>query len=316
MPALQFRDVFGSKSSIWSLRFSKTNRGSLGALSSTGHLKNFDIAKDFLSEEYRASIDETLGQDSFKNYPEPVYTKYVRDIRSPFNHPNRGSKEKDRVVAFDFLNLGISSQPSAIAIDGNKIPQIITGRPPCPPVALSSQGVLACGISSENSDVKFTYPLSEQESPVSDVVGDIRSRALRAPSSSEVNNEAKSSELRNGSFYPIPSRVFRESALAVGTDGALLTAKEALALSDLNRRRCKEGYLFDEARNQKIVADDAALQDFWSWAERELSFYEVKFNLSNATIGARLDSSGTTMVVNGFDMNYLGVSNVWLNDFG
>jgi hypothetical protein len=38
--------------------------------------------------------------------------------------------------------------------------------------------------------------------------------------------------------------------------------------------------------------------------------------MSNAYLGARADSSGTAMVVNGLDLNYLGVSNVWTNDIG
>lgn len=33
--------------------------------------------------------------------------------------------------------------------------------------------------------------------------------------------------------------------------------------------RAKEGYLFDEARNQNIVADDPALRDLWAWLKRK-----------------------------------------------
>jgi hypothetical protein len=241
----------------------------LGALSSTGHLKTFEIAKDHLSEEYRSSIDETLGQGSFRNYPEPVHTKHIRDVATPFDHPIRGYAEKDRVVAFDFLNLSISSQPSAIAIDGNGIPQIITGRPPCSPVALSSQGTLACGIASPESDLRSIRPLSEQISPISELVGNIRSRVL---------SSSKNTRIDEGSMFasdavtsePVPSREGRERELSLGTFGTLLTAKEALTLSTLSRFRCKEGYLFDEARNRQIVADDAALQDLWGWIESKL----------------------------------------------
>lgn len=267
--ALQFKDVFDPKSSIWSLRFSKTNRGSLGALSNTGHFKTFDIAKDHLSEDYRASIDETLGQGSFKNYPEPVYTKHVRDVCAPFDHPIRGCGEKERVVSFDFLNLNISAQPSAIALDGNGIPQIITARPPCPPIGLSSQGVLACGVSSIDSDIRTIHPLSEQISPVSELVQNIKSRVASSSKGSNHQAERRPPLPRVLSSDPVPSREYRERALSLGTLGTLLSAKEALTLSTLGRSRCKEGYLFDEVRNQQIVSDDAALQDFWSWVERK-----------------------------------------------
>ncbi|KAJ5174938.1 uncharacterized protein N7482_000815 [Penicillium canariense] len=297
--ALQFKSVFSPKSSIWSLRFSKTNRGYLGALSSAGHFKTFDIAKDHLSEEYRSSIDETLGQGSFRNYPEPVYTKYVRDVCPPFDHPTRGCEEKERIVSFDFLNLSMSPQPSAIALDGNGKPQIITARPPCAPVSLSSQGVLACGISSGDSDIRTIHPLSEQISPISVLVENIRTRVLSSSKNGSANSDKKPSVSRVLGSDPIPSRELRERAVSLGTLGALLTAKEALTMSTVVQSRCKEGYLFDEARNRSIALDDPALQEFWSWVQR-----------------ARADSSGMTMVVNGLDMNYLGVSNVWTNDMG
>lgn len=269
--ALQFKNVFDPKASIWSLRFSKTNRGYLGALSSTGHFKTFDIAKDHLSEEYRSSIDETLGQGSFKNYPEPVYTKYVRDVCAPFDHPTRGCEEKERVVSFDFLNLSLSPQPSAVALDGHGQPQIITARPPCAPVDISSQGVLACGVAAGDSDVRTIHPMSEQISPISELVENIRARVLSSSKASSPNSGRKPTLSRVLSSEPVPSRESRERSLSLGTLGTLLTAKEALTLSTVARLRCKEGYLFDEARNRKIVSDDVALQDFWGWIERMLS---------------------------------------------
>jgi len=271
--------VFSPKTSIWSLRFSKTNRGYLGALSNTGHLKTFDIAKDHLSEENRASIDDTLGPGSFRNYAEPVYTKYVRDVRAPFDHPTRGCEERERIVAFDFLNIATAAQPSAIALDGNGQPQIVTARPPCPPVDLSSQGVLACGVALRDSDVRTVHPLSEHISPVSELIGNIRTRVLSSSKDASVNSDRESSESRLLTSEPVPSREARERALSLGTLGTLLSAKEALTLSTIGQFRCKEGYLFDEARNRKIVSDDAALQDFWGWVERKscgLS-YVVKF---------------------------------------
>lgn len=269
--ALQFKDVFDPKASIWSLRFSKTNRGSLGALSSTGHFKTFDIAKDYLSEEYRSSIDETLGQGSFKNYPEPVYTKYVRDVCTPFDHPTRGCEESERVVSFDFLNLSLSQQPSAIALDGRGQPQIITTRPPCAPIDISSQGVLACGVASRESDIRTIHPLSEHISPVSELVGNIRARVFSNSKDSTQLTGRKPSLSRVLSSEPVSSREQRERSLSLGKLGNLLTAKEALTLSSLGRFRCKEGYLFDEGRNREVVSDDVALQDLWSWIEREYS---------------------------------------------
>jgi hypothetical protein len=269
--ALQFKNVFGPKSSIWSLRFSKTTRGYLGALANTGHFKTYDIAKDHVSEEFRNSIDDTLGPGSFRNYAEPVYTKYVRDVRAPFDHPTRGYVERERIVAFDFMNLAISAQASAIALDGNGQPQIVTARPPCAPVDLSSQGVLACGVALRDSDLRTIHPLSEQISPVSELVENIKTRVLSSSKEAVAKSNRKSSISRLVTSDPVPSREGRERALSLGTFGTSLSAKEALTLSTIHQFRCKEGYLFDESKNRKIVSDDAALQDFWSWIERRSS---------------------------------------------
>ncbi|KAJ5131021.1 uncharacterized protein N7515_007060 [Penicillium bovifimosum] len=298
-PALELRNVFHPKSSIWSLRFSRTNRGSLAALSSSGHFKHYDIAKDYLPEEYRSSIDETLGQGSSRSYPESVYTKRVRDVCVPFDHPTHGCKEKDRIVSFDSLNISLSPQPSAIALDGNGQPQIITVRAPCNPIDLSSQSVLACGISSNDSDLRSIHPLSDHISPISDLIGNIKSRVCSSSREHGAHSNGQLFVSKIPESEPVPSHENRERVMALGTTGMPLTAKEALTLSAVNQSRCKEGYLFNEALNRRIASDDQALQDFWSWVER-----------------ARSDSSGTSMVVNGLDLNYLGVKNVWNNDLG
>ena len=104
---------------------------------------------------------------------------------------------------------------------------------------------------------------------MSGLVGDIRARVLSSSKESDDGPGGRPSLSRILNSDPVSSREFRERALSLGTLGTLLTAKEALTLSTLGRFRCKEGYLFDEARNRDIVADDVALQDFWSWVERK-----------------------------------------------
>lgn len=268
--ALEFKNVLAPKSSIWSLRFSRTKRGCLSVLSNTGHLKTYDIAKDYLPEEYRSSIDETLGQGSLKNYPEKVYTRYVRDVCSPYNHPSRGCKESERVVSFDSLNMSASNEPSAITLAGNGNVQIVTLQPPAPPVRLSSQGVLVRGESKGESDFKTIGPSSHPDLPISEVVQRIRERVL--PRLEEDRDGLKSRRViaEDESSEHLSTRQSRErDLLALGTLGEQLTAEEALTLLTVHRRRCKEGYLFDGAKNKQILADDPYLQDFWEWMERE-----------------------------------------------
>lgn len=41
------------------------------------------------------------------------------------------------------------------------------------------------------------------------------------------------------------------------------------ALSNIMRRRCVDGYLFDCIKNQKLTSNDPWLQDMWAWIEGE-----------------------------------------------
>ncbi|GKZ86601.1 hypothetical protein AnigIFM56816_002012 [Aspergillus niger] len=295
-PSLEFGNVIAPKSTIWSLRFSRTKRGCLGVLSNTGHFKTYDIVKEYLDEEMRSSMDETLGQGAARNYPEQIYTKHVRDVVTPYNHPSRGYDEKDRVVAYDFLNMSPGNEPSAITISGNDEVKILTAKPPAPPVRLSSQGTLIWGTTDEDSDFRAINPQSSHGLSISEMVEDLRERAT-----SESNGQASQKGRRavNRPATPLSSREAREHALSLGTLGGRLPVKDALTLLSVNRFRCKEGYLFDEARNKKILADDPWLQGFWDWVER-----------------ARSDSSNESMIINGLDLNYLGVYDVWNNDLG
>ncbi|KKK24857.1 hypothetical protein AOCH_002368 [Aspergillus ochraceoroseus] len=296
-PALEFKNVISPKASIWSLRFSRTKRGCLGVISNTGHLKTYNIVKDYLVEEFRSPIDQTLGQNSISNYPEQIYTKSVRDVSSPFDHPSRGYKESERVVSFDFLNMSVSNEPSVLTLSADERVNIVTIKPPAPPVRLSSQGSLICGSPDEYSDFKMIGPVLGEGSKVATAVKDLRDRALARQSEHDASDGTRRTKDKNAEH--LSSREVRERALSIGTLGSPLTAEEALTLLTVNRLRCKEGYLFDGARNKKILADDPPLQDFWNWVER-----------------ARSDSANESMVMNSLDLNYLGVFEVWTGDLG
>lgn len=259
-PALELRNVLDPKASIWSLRFSRTKRGFLGVLSNTGHFKAYHIAKEYVSAENNHSLDNTLGQGSSANYPEQIYTKNVRDIRSPFNHPTRGCPQSERVVSFDFLNMSPSNEPSAITLLGNRKVEIITVQPPCPNVRMSSQSVLVRGRPHGDRDFQILNPRSGGAS-ISEVVQDVRRRAPQAQS------EQNGTRQQNKTTC-LSSRESREHALLLGTRGTVLKAQDALTLMTLNRFRCKEGYLFDCEKNKQIVSDDPALQEFWDWIKR------------------------------------------------
>ena len=74
---------------------------------------------------------------------------------------------------------------------------------------------------------------------------------------------------------------------------------EALLRLTIQRRRCFEGYLFDCAKNQRIVANDTSLAEMWEVVGR---FKDLA------------DSEG--MVGDSLDLSYLGVTCLWKRSIG
>ncbi|PGH11595.1 hypothetical protein AJ80_07065 [Polytolypa hystricis UAMH7299] len=306
--ALEFRNVVDSKSSIWSLRFSRTKRGCLGMLSSKGTFKAYDIAKDYVSDENRASLDQTLGQDSAKTYAEQIYTKGVRDFRDPLATAKMQKKDNSRKVAsFDFLNFSSSNEPSAVTLLANKSVAILSLPQAPSPLDISSQAVMARG-GLVDASLEIFSPLSKPEAKVSSIIKEIQSRSIpETPLQALSNTPTKGNIKRSKGAVEgdaevnthLSSREKREKLLSAGTCGIPLSTQDALSWMSIPRLRCKEGYLLDDAKNKEILSDDQGLQELWDWIGR-----------------ARANSSDESMIIHGTDMTYLGVYSIWTNRIG
>ncbi|EEQ27985.1 WD repeat-containing protein [Microsporum canis CBS 113480] len=144
--ALDLKPDIEPSSAISSLRFSRTERGCLGMLTTTGTFRCYDIAKEYLSDEHKSSLELALGQDSSKHYPEQIYTRKVQDFRpSVLSSSSAAKKDWQRVTSFDFLNKGVVSQPVAITLLANKTVSLFTPPPPSPSIDLSSRSSLSRG---------------------------------------------------------------------------------------------------------------------------------------------------------------------------
>ncbi|KAH0541357.1 hypothetical protein FGG08_004195 [Glutinoglossum americanum] len=100
---------------------------------------------------------------------------------------------------------------------------------------------------------------------------------------------------------PISSREQHEIQIIdafFGPPGFSLDMTDFLALQErvVQRRRCKEGYLFNCALNKEIVADDQWLQDLWTWVD-----------------GAVEAAQDMGMVYGAYDLSFLGVWAIWNN---
>ncbi|KKZ58455.1 hypothetical protein EMCG_00946 [[Emmonsia] crescens] len=311
--ALEFKNVIDPKSSIWSLRFSRTKRGCLGMLSSDGDFKAFDIAKEYVSDENRTSLDQALGQDSAKSYPEQIYTKSVRDFRNPYLPHDCDTDTSRKVASFDFLNFSASNEPTTVTLLANRSVALFTLQSqPCP-MDLSSQSVLARGgLAEHDLNFKLISPSSKSPSRVSHAVQGIQDRSVSPANSQPNGSSVNKTEDKNGEgqkssdsstkadvIQHLPNRESRERSLSAGIFGSLLSVYDALTWMSIPRLRCQEGYLVDGEKNKELLSNDPGLREFWDWVGR-----------------ARENSSSDCMIIHSVDMNYLGVYSVWNNRLG
>ncbi|KAM5473641.1 hypothetical protein MauCBS54593_002438 [Microsporum audouinii] len=293
--ALDLKPDIEPSSAISSLRFSRTERGCLGMLTTTGTFRCYDIAKEYLSDEHKSSLELALGQDSSKHYPEQIYTRKVQDFRpSVLSSSSAAKKDWQRVTSFDFLNKGVVSQPVAITLLANKTVSLFTPPPPSPSIDLSSRSSLSRGgLVHSDSNPSILNPSSDLGINASQINSRIcpqtsflkRKELSHEPTSDHPDEEVDDidHEKRNGS-HPI-------------ADG--LSFDDALSWLTIPRLRCAEGYLLDSEKNKAIVSDDPALQELWDWIGR-----------------AHSRSSDDSMIIHGVDMNYVGVYSVWNGKLG
>jgi WD repeat-containing protein mio len=216
-----------SGASIWSLRFAKSVRGCLGVLTSAGHLKVYDVCKDFEEQSETYSVNQAVSQqvpESAESWetqrPQDVYLERAQAISNPF--PSQTQDDMLRIVSFDFTTSTAPSQkPEIIALSGTGEVRITSPEALPEPVAMSSTGWFAKG------EKHFVQGL---------------------PAADEPGETASSGEKLSSLPQPL-----------------LEALPELVALTSLARHRCKAGYLLDTAKNLRIVDGDERVRTLWQW---------------------------------------------------
>ncbi|KAK2739865.1 hypothetical protein FQN57_006441 [Myotisia sp. PD_48] len=295
-PALELKPTIDSSSSICSLRFSRTRRGCLGMLSTKGNFKCYDIAKEYMSDEYRTSLEHALGGNSSKHYAEQIYTKKVSDFRPTAGTPDQtANPESLRVTSFDFLNTTLSSQPLAITLSTEKTVSLFSPPSPSPCIDISPTCTISCASTiRDDANSSLITPTSFLGMKAGDLNQILSGRSF-VSSIEDTNTEATNSE-KLDCVVELSSRGKRERLF---TAGKMNSISDALTKLTIPRLRCLEGYLLDSEKNKSVLADDPSLQELWSWIGRARSY-----------------SAGDSMIVHGVDMNYLGICNIWNGNFG
>ena len=237
--SLELRNAIDNPGSIWSLRFAKSKRGCLGVLSSTGHLKVYEIHQD---ATVNGALEHNLP-DGQPKMPHDVYLNRSQDIERHYSHSSASKEEKARVVSFDFMTSNSKCmQPDIITLTGDEEIKITSMKPLPEPALFASTTFLQTGQTHADPSISSSEHVAEQLHSLRDTVrgSDLDEMALSPGSIQSVQHD-------------------------LGTDKRTMSIPDLLSLLSVARLRCEAGYAFDAARNQSIVSDTPWLQALWSY---------------------------------------------------
>lgn len=293
-PSLELKNAIDSPGTIWSLRFSRAERGRLGVLSSTGHFRVYSIGKDFMTESYDVEGNTIYEHDPRWEIalPQDVYLDRVQDVEKHYAHPSARRDEKARVVSFDFMTTRTrSKQCKMITLSGNGQIKSTSTSPPPEPSSFSSTGLFCKG----------HICLSESAAKDREVGEALEQVRRRAEPRNALKQSIKQSK-QNKSGGQDGGR--RMSSLAnhawyadLGFYERDVPIQDFLALTSIQRLRCQAGYLFTPSKNKRIVSDTPWLQSFWAWIER----------------ASRISRHGN-MTQDNLDLSYVGVFGLWMEE--
>ena len=254
-PALELKTAISNNStnpsSIWSVRFSKTKRGCLGILSSSGQLKVYELTKEHTS---LGDLESNVRTDI--QSPEQLYTTISHAIQYPYYDPYKGCEASKRVVSFDFVTLGASfNRHLIVGLRGKDDVSVFELSQRAPRFDFSSRSDFGFGQASRGSSQKSAEKIAVH----------------RAESTLGTRHGINFEELKPVVLRKISNNILSLRArVSTSRDPvAEVTAEEALALLAVERRRCEEGYLFDYKENYQVLAgDESWLRELWLWIGR------------------------------------------------
>ena len=239
--SLELRNAVDSPGSIWSLRFAKSRRGYLGVLSSTGHLKVYEIHQD--ATVNGAQDQEHDLPDGHPKMPHDVYLNRSQDIERHYSRVSVSKEEKARVVSFDFMTSNSKCrQPDIITltVDGEIKTTSMTPLPE--PALFASTAFLQTGQTHASPSISSSEHVADQL------------RALRDTSRGSGLDEMA---LAPGSIQSLQHDL--------GPDKRTMSIPDLLSLLSSARLRCEAGYAFNAALNKSIVSESSWLQSLWSY---------------------------------------------------
>ena len=297
--SLELKMAVDNPGSIWSLRFSKTQRGCLGVLSSAGHFKTYAISKEHPYEHDQDLQQHQASSGFLSTYPAKVYINQTQDLARAFYHPTEGMDEKARIVSFDFTTtLGSSDSPNILTLAGDGTIGIVTIRPPPPPATFSSLGYFCSDVKECKSSVFGRVGKESKNLKVAIVLDQIRRKAEPRNTIRKATKQSKQTKAEDPLRHASSNRNHEWNS-DLGYFEQDISLAELLTLTSTPRLRCEAGYFFAAIKNKSIVSDSPWLQTLWKWIER-----------------ANKQAKSNNMIQDDLEMSYLGVHALWMDDIG
>lgn len=288
--SLEFQNPVQPPGSIWSLRFSKAQRGCLGVLSSTGHLKTYTITKEFTPPTHHNGHDSEHDTSWDSAPPQDIFLDRVQEIALPNSNTSAPRDEKARVVSFDFTTaIDRKGQPQIMTLDGHGNINILGTRPSPEPSSLSSIGQFFKGNLLVDEAVSTTLDPGEALRRVrgqAQQENKLKKQAKQARQSKNVSTNKKISSLDDQEWHS-----------DLGYYEENIPLNDVLTLTSMQRLRCEAGYLLNATKNKALVTDSHWLQRLWAWVE----------------LAGKIARNGN-MTQDNFDLSYMGVYGLWMED--
>ncbi|KAJ9609112.1 hypothetical protein H2200_006883 [Cladophialophora chaetospira] len=287
--SLELKSAIQSPGTIWSLRFSKAQRGCLGVLSSTGNLKVYNLGKDF-SETFTSERNGGHEQPWETLQPQDIYLSRTQDIAKQYADPSAPMEEKSRIVSFDFLTTTTrTNQSKILVLDGHGRVKLTSPRRLPSQSVLSSAGYLVVGASGIRQ-------LQKQPDDIGSALDQARRRAqprntLKKTFKQSRQNKTVADSKRMSS---LDDQAWHAD---LGYYEPEVPLSDTLILLSAQRIRCAAGYLLNASQNKSIVSDSHWLQSMWAWVERS----------------AKISKNGN-MTQDNFDLSSVGVYGFWMED--
>ncbi|KIV89232.1 hypothetical protein PV10_08816 [Exophiala mesophila] len=287
--SLEFQNPVQVPGVIWSLRFSKSQRGCLGVLSSTGHLKTYTITKEYTPPTHHNGHDPENDSSWDSMPPQDIFLDRVQEIAPPYSNTSTAKDEKARVVSFDFTTaIDRQGQPQIMTLDGHGHINIVATRPLPEPSSLSSIGQF----------FKGSLLVDEAVSSTPDPGEALRRVRGQAQQENKLKKQIKQARQSKSSTNKRASSLEdQEWHSDLGYYEENIPLNDVLTLTSTQRLRCEAGYLLNATKNKAIVTDSHWLQRLWAWVE----------------LAGKVARHGN-MTQDNFDLSYMGVYGLWMED--